>query len=129
MPILGEMSSVHGMFRELEEEVYLPKDEYERVMRLHAAYPIPAVKFGLIKPICTDEIEVREEVITPLPDDFTTPPRGARGKVKASNRATATPSPCLWDVGNVVELTPDIIKITVSVSELRDRIKNISANN
>ena len=100
--------------------------------RLHAAYPIPAVKFGLIKPICTDEIEVREEVITPLPDDFDTPPRGARGargrgKVKASNRAT--PSPCLWDVGNVVELTPDITKITVSVSELRDRIKNISANN
>ena len=40
MPILGEMSSVHGMFRELEEEVYLPKDEYERVIQYKSNKPV-----------------------------------------------------------------------------------------
>ncbi|KAL5257871.1 hypothetical protein ACHWQZ_G012723 [Mnemiopsis leidyi] len=117
--------SAHGMFRELEEEVYLPKEEYDRVMRLHAAYPIPAVKFGLIKPVCTEDLEVREEVITPLPDDEDIA-RVARGKGK-SVKITPSPSP-LWDVGKVVELSPDITKITVSVSELRNKIKNISTS-
>jgi hypothetical protein len=94
------------------------------LQRLHAAYPIPAVKFGLIKPVCTEDLEVREEVITPLPDD---PDKlgGAHGR-KMRPKYEQTPSP-LWDVGKVVELAPDITKITVSVSELRDKIKNISA--
>ena len=39
---------------------------------------------------------------------------------------SATPTP-LWDAGNVVELSPDISKISISISELRDRVKNISA--
>ena len=93
--------------------------------RLHAAYPIPALKFGLIKPVCTEDLEVREEVITPLPEDEETA-RAARGKGK-SVKITPSPSP-LWDVGKVVELSPDITKITVSVSELRDKIKNISTS-
>ena len=90
--------------------------------RLHAAYPIPAVKFGLIKPVCTEDLEVREEVITPLPDEFEKIGRKTRPKPQPS----ASP---LWDVGKVVELAPDITKITVSISELRDKVKNISVNN
>ena len=71
---------------------------------------------------------MRDEVITPLPDD-PDPGSDSRGKTKTKGPiAGPSPSP-LWDVGQVVELTPDITKITLSVSELRDKIKNIGANN
>ena len=34
----------------------------------------------------------------------------------------------LWDVGNVVELAPDIHKITISVSELKNKLQRLGAS-
>ena len=88
--------------------------------RLHTVCPIPAIKMGIIKLVCTDDIEVKEEVITPLPDDYPSPSNRYPG------RKGGIPSPALWDVGSVVELSPDVTKITLSISELRDKIKCVS---
>ena len=40
------------------EEVYLSKEDYDRLQRFHKAYPIPAITRGFIKLVCTDDIEV-----------------------------------------------------------------------
>ena len=76
---------------------------------------------GIIKLICTDDIEVKDEDMNfPEDADLYKSPGTSR------KRNIQTPGLALWDVGSVVELMPDVTKITLSISELRDKIKSVS---
>ena len=129
---------------------------------LHEAYPIPAIKLGLIKVVCSEDLEVSTvkslnfasfyvkvstlfgELLHTSPfyplmfylyhtrppqiEEELAEPTVSDKMQDLQNRQDMLQNSTLWDVGNVVELAPDIHKITISVSELKNRLQRLGAS-